>query len=492
MTRMLTSWQRLPKALTIWRRLPQAMQDAAWYGASLGWTKALAMLTLPFLTAYLMPADFARIELLSSAAEIAALFACAGLVDTAYRFAGAGGEAGGRAAGEILGLALVLAATGLGLTWLLAPHIAAHMPLAVRPREILLLGIAVSLESLIAVPMAMLRITGRAGRYALTASARATLQSGLVVVLLVSGFGVAGVLGAGAIAAVSAAVVLTAAQRRETGLRVQPAQWGRLLAYGVPLIGSGLASFVLGTADRWLLAGHVSAQSLGHYALAAKISLIAALLTQPFELWWYPRRLAVLAAAGGAARSARIASAGLVLTMLAAAATACAGPILIRALTPVSYHAAIIYVPLLAACLALQSAGSLVNVGCYARRTGMVPMAINGAAAVVALAGYVLFIPHHGIDGAIGATLAAQSVRLVLFYGVAQRLVALPWRFAPLVAPAGFSVASAMAAQSHLPVASALAIASALWLAALGCAWAGGVLGSGAGPTAGAVNPAAI
>ncbi len=427
----------------VWDGLSAAIRDAVMYGASLAWTKALTMLTLPLLTAILVPADFGRLELLSSAAEVGALFAGAGLVDTTYRFAGAGDGASRRAAAEILGLASMVALAGIGLAWLLAAPLAAAMPLATRPLECGLLGTAVALEAVIAVPLAYMRMRGQAGHYAVATALRSTLQAGLIAGGVVAGWGIAGVLGAGAIASVIAAAALTSRQAAQSGLVIAPFGWGRFLAYGMPLVGSGMASFLLGTADRWLLAGAVPAAALGQYGLAAKISLIAALLTQPFELWWYPRRIALLGAPGGKERSARIVTIGATLTVLAAAATSVGGPLLIRLLTPAAYHSAAAFVPWLAAALALQSLGSLVNVGCYTGRTGTMPMAVNGAAGMVALVLYVMLIPTYGVTGAIAATLAAQAVRFGLFLLQSQRRVALPLRLRPVAIPVIASIAAA-------------------------------------------------
>lgn len=427
----------------IWTNLSQGLRDTLFYGASLAWTKALAMLTLPLLTAMLAPADFARLELLSSAAEIGALVAGAGLVDTAYRFASGHDSSARRAAAEILGLGTLIALAGIGLILAFASRLAALMPLPTSPSEIALLGTAVALEALIAVPLAWLRMRGRAGSYAAATALRATLQAGLVSACVIAGWGVAGVLAGGMMAAVIAAGALAATQARESGLSIAPQRAGRLLAYGLPLVGSGLASFLLGTADRWLLAGTVPAASLGQYALAAKISLIAALLTQPFELWWYPRRLALLDTPDGFARSAQAVTAGAALTILSAAATSVAGPLLIRLLTPAAYHPAMAMVPWLAACLALQGLGSLVNVGCYAGRTGTMPMAVNAVAALVAVIFYLLLIPRHGVTGAIEATMAAQATRFTLFLVLSQRRIALPWQPRALALPCLAAIAAA-------------------------------------------------
>ena len=457
----------------LWHGLSDGLRHAVLYGASLAWTKALAMLTLPLLTALLVPADFARLELLSSAAEIGALFAGAGLVDTAYRFASGHDSAARRAAAEILGLGTLIALAGIALVMALASHIAPLMPLATSSSEIMLLGVAVALEALIAVPLAWLRMRGRAGHYAAAAALRATLQAGLVSAFVVLGWGVAGVLAGGMVAAVAAAGALAVGQARESGIVIAPHRAGRLLADGTPLIGSGLASFLLGTADRWLLAGTVPAASLGQYALAAKIAMIAALLTQPFELWWYPRRIAVLHGPDGHARSVRTATSGLVLTMLAAAATSVGGPLLIHALTPPAYHPAADLVPWLAAAMALQSFGSLVNVGCYAGRTGAMPMTANLLAAMVAVAGYGLLIPSYGVQGAIAATLAAQTARFALFLLLSQRQVRLAWPLRPLMLPLAASVAAA--ALPQLAGHGVAAYAAALAMLAAGAI--GGITG---------------
>lgn len=408
------------------------------YAAAMAWTKGLAMLSVPLLTARLAPAEFGRLDLLASAAEIGGLIAGAGLVDTLYRFAAA---ADGRAqAGRVMGLALAVAAIGLLVVMLGADAVASSMPLPTPPNEIRLLGAAVVLEAVIGVPLGWLRMHGRAWQFALLTGARATLQVGLMTALVLGGWGVGGVLAAGAVAGLLLASALTAGQARTTGIGFDRAASLRMLGYGIPLVGSGLAAFVLGTADRWLLAGAVPADALGCYGLAVKIAMIVALLAQPFELWWYPRRLAVLAEPDGRARSSRVVAAGAALLMLAGGAVALAGPTLVSLLAPAAYAPAGRMVPLLALALVLQLASSMANVGCYARRTGTQPLAVNTAAAGVALALYLLLIPRFGVDGAIAATVAAQAARLALFAALSQHTAPLDWPLPRLGAVAATTV----------------------------------------------------
>jgi O-antigen/teichoic acid export membrane protein len=445
--------------------LPPPLRAAAVYAVAIAWGKALSLAMLPLLTAHLTPAEFGRLELLASVAEVAALLIGAGLVDTLYRFGGAGP----RAAAEVAGLALALSLLALGVVLAGAAPLAEWLPGGQARGEVMLIGIAVAMGPLLGVTMAWMRMQGDALAYARWEMLRAGAQAALVAALLLAGLGVAGVLLGGAVVAVGAAALLALRQARRSGIVLAPAAWGRLLAYGVPLIGSGLAGFALGTADRWVLAGHVAPEQLGIYGLAAKIALVAAFLTQPFELWWYPQRLRVLAGADGAARTARIVGAGAALVVLAAAAAAIGGPLLIGVATPVAYHAAAPLVPWLAAIVALQALGSLVNVGCYAGRTGGLPLLANGLAAAVALAGYALLIPPHGLAGAVAATLVAQAARFALFLHLSQRRarVAYPLGRIALLAVAAATAAAAIPAGLSVPEAAACgAVALALLLGA--------------------------
>jgi len=403
-----------------WAALPDGLRATILYAGATGWTKGIGLLLLPLITAMLPAAEFGRLELLASAAEIAAVLAGAGLVDTLYRFASLPGAEGKLGAARVTGLAIIVTLIGLAGAFAAAP-LGALLPLPALPIEVILLGISVALEAAIGVPLAWLRMQNRAAAYAFIVILRGTLHTVLLGLLLWQGFGIAGMLGAGAAASLLAAVVLLAGQARDTGIRMQPAAWRPLLAYGVPLIGSGLASFALGTADRWFLASNVAAAALGHYALASKLALAMAFLMQPFELWWYPRRLGVWAAEDGPARSAKLAGTGAAVTLLAAAVATLAGPVLILLATPVAYHPAAAMVPFVVISLVLQSFGSLFNIGCYLGRTGRIPFLVNSLAGAVAIAGYALLIPRFGVPGAIAATVLAQAVRLVVFAILSQR-----------------------------------------------------------------------
>lgn len=414
--------------------LPHGIRAAMLYAVAMGWAKALAMVTLPLITAMLSPAEFGRLELLSSAAEIGGLLCGAGLVDTLFRFGSATGAEGRAVSARLTGLALVIAALATAILLLLAPALARLMPLPTPRGDIMLLVIAVALEPVLGVSLGWLRMQRRAGAYMAFAMLRATLQYGLVALLVTTGHGTSGVLLAGCLTSLIVGSVLTRRQWQETGVRFAPQASVSLLRYGLPLVASGLANFVLGTADRWLLVGTVSAASLGHYALAVKIAMIVALLAQPFELWWFPQRLRFTSTPEGLARSSRVISLATAGMISSGALVAFAAPWLVRLLAPPSYVQAVPMVPFMVLAIVLQLLGNMANVGCYTRSTGALPMLVNGIAAAVALLLYLVLIPSFGVPGAIAATVVAQSVRFSVFAVLSQRTVPLTWPYGRLAA----------------------------------------------------------
>lgn len=240
---------------------------------------------------------------------------------------------------------------GLLAALALAPFGAA-LPLPAPREEVLLLGAAVALDVALGVPLAWLRVEGRAAAYAVSVMLRAALHSALAAALLLAGWGAAGVLAAATAAALVTAILLRAARAGGRGQPASPVGWGRLLAYGVPLTAGGLASFALGTADRRFLAGAVPAEALAHYALAAKLAMAAAFLRSPSTLGVCS---AWRCSAVPTARRARRGWSASAARWCCSPAAAVAGPALIAWAMPPAYHPAAAFVPWLALALALQS-----------------------------------------------------------------------------------------------------------------------------------------
>jgi len=414
-------------------------------------SKAAGFVMLPLVTSSLSVADYARLEVLASVADVAGMICGLGLADAFFRL-GTGGDSQcrERRRAELLGCAVLAAALLLALGQgglSLADAWGFETTPAMR-----FLAVSVALTAAIELPLGWLRSEGRAWRYATIFMLRTLLQCGLGAALLLQGFGVDGLFAGAAIADLAASILLIILQVRASGLR-----WPRelllpALRYGGPLALGGIAGFALGSLDRWFLVAAVPAIELAQYGLAVKFGALVVVAMQPFGLWWYPRRLAVLDQTDGAAQSACAVGVGLTLLWCGAACVAVASPLVMRVLLPIDYLGARDWVPYLAICFALHETASLVNVGSYRGTTGLKPMMVNWVGAGAALIGYAVAIPYMGAAGAILATVIAHGLRVILFMAIGRKTapLAYPWRGPALAVGALLAVIALKPADSSL------------------------------------------
>lgn len=445
------------------------------YGSALGMSKGVSLLMVPIFTRYLEPADYGRLDVLQTLADLLSIVIGLGLADTLFRFFGAAKseEKRRRVAANIFGMTLVVGVASFVLTQLAAPAIADALPGGVTVLQTRLILGNLSLGGIILVSLSMLRMHDFAGLFFSGIVGWVVIQAALSAMLLSLGFGITGVLAAGLTGAVLLSSALIVWQFRHTGVRLDIDKCRELAVYGAPLIFVGIFGFVLGSFDRWILADAVGTARMAEYTLAAKFGLITAVLIQPFDLWWLPKRFAVLDESSGAERIARTIGIGVTMVVIAAVCVATAGPILIRFLTPESYHGAILYVPWMVLIAALHSATTMFNIGCYSGRTTTWPVVIDGIAAAVAAAGYFMLIPRFGAYGAIAATILALGLRFLATYWASQTIVQIPYPVFRLflMALAGFGIITAMqmlsASGSLIAVGTAAIVGLALFATGL-------------------------
>ncbi len=442
------------------------------FGASVLVTKGMSLITIPLATGRLAPSDYGRLELVSSIVEAFGIVMTLGIADSLFRFAG--GENGPKQrqisaglAGMALTLALIVGASLQAAVWTLAPRLglsSIELPLSI--------GLAAAtLSGLIELPLAWLRLRGRAGAFLLFTSARTLTQVAVMSVTLRAGFGVEGLLAGNASVDTAIAATLLTLQIRDCGVRLDRATFARAGRYGAPLVGGSLSMFVLGSCDRWFLAGAVAPAELGFYGLAVKLSLITALVMQPFGLWWYAQRIGFLKKRDGLEVSARAVGVGMSLLAIGAAVTCVGAPLLVQTLLPAAYRAALPYLPWLVLAAVLNELCSLLNVGAYARSNGYQVLAVNACGAAVALAGYVALTHPYGVWGAIAATIAGHFVRVALYVVVGRSAAPIqyPWGLAAalvaLVAAlvVGMRITSGPAASAALLAMAFIGVATLLW-----------------------------
>jgi O-antigen/teichoic acid export membrane protein len=290
-----------------------------------------------------------------------------------------------------------------------------------------------SFSALIELPLAWLRSRGSARIFLFYVSARALVQTAVMALTLTQGYGAFGVIAGNAAVDAIFSSILLIRQYKETGIRFDTNILARAARYGWPLLGGAIAMFILGNCDRWFLAGVVSKEALAHYALAAKLATIVALSMQPFGLWWNARRMRILMEPGGYQTSANAITWGFACLSIGTIWVATGVPPLIRIALPEAYHPAIELMPWLILIVAMNETSSLFNVSAYLGKSAAPALVINGCGAAIALAGYILLAPAWGVSGAIAATIAGHSVRLLAYVLHGARHAPIPYNWTTMI-----------------------------------------------------------
>lgn len=447
----------------------------AWpYVASIALTKGLAVITIPVLTAYMAPEDVGYLDVAASLLEFIGLIFAMGLADTLFRFSGVQRTQAerNREAAVITGSALALALAFGILVQLFIPVVISAWDLPIQEWALRLSILGATLGGLIELPLAWLRLGNKPKLFLLFTASRGVLQALAMVVLLMNGYGINAILVANGALDVVLALSLLTLQISRTGIAFSRQGFQRTIHFGLPLVGGALAMFALGSCDRWFLVTAIAPETLAHYSIAVKLALAAPLLLQPFGLWWYAKRIAVLEEPQGLSHSADVVLLGFWVLVVGALGTALLAPIFIAWLLPASYLPAIAYVPWLVLGFALNELCSLLNVGSYRAQHGLHVLAVNAAGGSAAVLGYWLLAPGYGVAGAILATLIGHGLRLLLFLGLYHRCAPIPYRLPQMALFAGLAVLAVVAQPLSAGLLWQLVYAAAAGLAMLAAGYA--------------------
>ncbi len=453
-------------------KIPTALQQNVFYALGIVIMKSVSFFMLPFVAHMLSPEDFGRLEVLNSLGALGAILVGFGLLNTLFRFASEQTCLANKHAmvADVVGINLSIGSIALLLGLAFAGQLNTLLPGGLGSYNISLAIGMIALEGCIAIPLGWMRMNDRAGLFFALSTGRAIFQAGLVLLFLKLGRGIEGVMEAGLLAAAVQALILIVIQYSETGIRLFSTRFRELLVYSFPLVGSGLLGFVLTGLDRWLLADAMGAAEMAQYAVAAKFAMIAALLLQPFLMWWSPRRFQVLNESNGRNKAADFAALGSALSLLIAVSVGLSAPLFIELLLPETYWSASRYIPWLVLLVAIKDSAELLNLGCYTGRTTHAQFLINLGGSMTGLLGMLLLIPLWGTLGAIAALLLAQLLRLALYLTVSQRQLRLPYPSGSLLLLAGMTLTllyMSTEVEGLVERISLLLLGSALMLAAL-------------------------
>ena len=369
-------------------------------------------------------------------------------------------------------IAIFAAVTGLVLLAVLvatAPWIAAFLgessgkSAAVSPLLVILASVDIYLGTFFFVPLILLRIEGRASRFALLNTIRNLASTILKVTFLVAGWGVIGVLWSDVCGTALLVLLLLPKLCSSASFTWRWAPVRASLAFGLPKLPHGLLVQVLNLADRKILVqfhgmGPVGIYDKG-YALGAGVKFLSA----AFEPAWQPFLFSRVREPNAPELLGRVTTYVWAAFVTTALLVATFGRELLVALTCTNpdFWPAVPVIPIVAFAYLCHGAFLLTSIGIAIEKKAHYYPIITGVAAVVNVGGNLLLIPRWSMMGAAWVTAISFVVMALLGFAISRRLYPIPYeggRLARLLVAGLATFGLAMLVASWFPIPSHLVV----------------------------------
>jgi O-antigen/teichoic acid export membrane protein len=407
-------------------------RDLAIYGLSTLLLQGATILLTPVLTRVLGPDDYGVYELLQVALGFLSIVLVLGMDIAVLKVFFDDEAMGHRQRVVSTGLAVVTLGTLVG---------ALAIVLFVGPLSVALLGDDGQRAAIVAAAVALpatvlmtytrqtLRIERRPWNYFVSSIIGAVAQVAVVVVLVVRTHQVASVFVGLTVGAVLATAYCLWASRHLYRPSISASQGRSLLAFGAPLVLTGIAGWSVMFVDRLILTRFVSLEEIGFYGVANKVALVLNLVIYSFGAGWPPFILELTASDAAAAKEVRSKALNQFLVAVACVGlpAAALAPEVVRILAGPAFLPAAAVVPILVLAFLAFATLPITQIAMMVteRSKVLAPPAI--AAAVVNIVGCFVLCPRFGIAGASWATVAGFGVQAVAYYVIAQRIDRVPY-----------------------------------------------------------------
>ena len=451
-------------------------RHSAIYGLGGLVSRILAVLLLPLYTSYLTTADYGNVETLVALTAILVTLLRAGISTAFFRFYFDSPEPAARRLVLRTAFWFTLATSTAGLVagWALAPALADVLNLAGDDTPTLVRAAFVGLWAQMNFEQltALFRVEERSVAFVAASLANVAITIGATVLLVVAyDQGALGVIVGNVTGTLAVYLALLGYRREQLGLQFDRGLLGRMNRFGLPLVPSGLALWVLNFSDRFFLARLEGQEDVGVYSIGVRVASAMVLLLVAFRTAWPAFAYSI-----EDEREARRTYAFVLTYLLFAAcwlslALGALAPWLVRLLArDESFWDGANVVAPLAFAGAFWGAYTVVAIGIGRLRRTQFNWVVTGSAALLDVGLNLLLIPRFGIEGAAAAAVSAFAFMFVVMAVYSQRLYPVPyqWRRVATVVATAVALTAAARLVDRLDVSIALVLVYPLALLALG------------------------
>lgn len=329
------------------------------------------------------------------------------------------------------------------------------------------------LEALFSLFLTLFRIKEQAIIYVLLSAGRMVLFMGLSIYLVHSGHGLPGAL----LGRLGGTVVMLggagALGFRYISLKPDLESLKRVVRYGLPLLPTNLASYVLLASDRYALQYFSTLESVAIYTFAYKIAAtLDVLITRPFALDWAPRRFKIATQDDSSRKYAQTLLFYLWAAVCFGLCVIALTPTFYRWVAPREYWPGMKLVPVILLAYLIYGLSYPLNVGIMLKdRTQYLPV-IGWTAVAICLGLNVWWIPRYGMWGAAWATVVSYGIWTGGICWASLQLYPIKYPLKQI----GTILAAGMGGYTGILILNEVLISGEIQRSALGLLWALGIM----------------
>ena len=388
---------------------------------------AALFLLIPFLVKYLSTADFGLWSISEVMIYFLSLVIMAGMdiyLMREYWFLKSESERS-LLAGTMLGMVTVWGAGMLTLFTIMVLLLSKNGILFNQfdPLVLVLIAAIGYSEVIFTLLLSLFRIQEKPLPFVVLSVGRTALFMGAAIFWMKTGIGLSGALAGRLTAAIVFIVFAWAMARKYVQVGLSSKHLRPWSNYGLPMVLSGLAFYVLIAADRYALQVMAGLEAVAVYSFSYKLAAsVDILVTRPFAMDWAARRFRIATQEQPQREYVNAAVLYTFIALWCALFVQAASPLLYDWFAPFIYIQGLQILPILLAANIVMGLSYPLNVGIMLKDRTKLLMPITAFAGVVYLLALLLLISYNPIKGAAWATLLAYFVYTTGIAWVSLRL----------------------------------------------------------------------
>jgi O-antigen/teichoic acid export membrane protein len=400
------------------RELKRLGSQSAIYGLGGIVSRLIAVFLLPIYTVYLGTKGFGQIETIVALTSVLVIVLRLGITSAFFRFYFDSEDAKRRTlvVRTSFWFTMGMATLGLVVGWIFSAQIADWLNLG-DPWLVRAGFVGLWAQMNYAQMTSLFRVEERPVQFAIASVANVIITIGATIALVVGGHkGAIGAVIGNFIGTLVVYVVLLGYRRYQLGFQFDRNLLRQMNKFGLPLVPSALALWVINLIDRLFINGYKGQAEVGIYSLANRVASVIVFLLTAFQLAWPAFAYSIKSDSVAKRTYSYVLTYLLYVTCWMSLAMGALAPWIVSLLAPHgNFSRSAEAVPVLCFATAAYSGYSVLAIGVGRTRKTQLNWTVSGTAAIVNIVLNIVLIPPLGMMGAAWATLAAY---VVLFLGM--------------------------------------------------------------------------